>query len=53
MTMDLRIDRVRVLVNQDNVVVVEPRRGYECLLNTCGMVDGGRVKFVVAIFCVL
>ena len=47
MTMDLRIDRVRVIVNQDNIVVVEPRRGYLCLLNTFGIFDNRRVEFAV------
>lgn len=47
MTMDLRIDRVRVIVNQDNIVVVEPRRGYLCLLNTFGIFDDRRVEFAV------
>ena len=27
MTMDLRIDRVRIFVDDDNIVVEEPRRG--------------------------
>lgn len=40
MTMDLRINRVRVIVNNENIVVAEPRRGYFCLLDQPRNLDG-------------